>query len=306
MKFTNGYGRARLYGLAVALTLASAMTAAAQNVPAGESEEADTEAPAAEVTATDANDADALKDIDVDKLDWSQLNTDSSTLTDGPAAKARQAKQGAAGGGMNWSSDRRVDGTSAVTVNQSLSPFWDTRIGADMTVAREPTTMSEFLSQKASNGGSVPQSSGSAWASMTAPGAGSIWDKTAIQARVDPGQDQSTLGTAITKAVPLSQQYSLTLQDSYNLTQQGTVPLPGLPGHTVRSYESDQSAKLDITGTGTSFIAGQSLSSTDDRWLRTFGAEQKLLDGVTIAGSVGETTQGTTNKSITAGFKRSW
>ena len=58
--------------------------------------------------------------------------------------------------------------------------------------------------------------------------------------------------------------------------------------------------------TGTSFIAGQSLSSTDDKWLRKIGAEQKLFGGVTISGSIGETALGTTNKSLSAGFKHSW
>ena len=61
------------------------------------------------------------------------------------------------------------------------------RVGADMTVTRQPTTMSELLAEKAANGGSLPQSSGTAWAAVTAPGAGSIWDKTAVEARVDPG-----------------------------------------------------------------------------------------------------------------------
>ena len=66
-----------------------------------------------------------------------------------------------------------------MSVKQSISPFWDTRIGADMTVARQGTlTTSELLSEKLANGGSLPQSSGTAWAAITAPGVGSIWDKT--------------------------------------------------------------------------------------------------------------------------------
>jgi hypothetical protein len=175
-----------------------------------------------------------------------------------------------------------------------------------MTVAREPTTMSELLAEKSVNGGNVPQSSGTAWAAVTAPGAGSLWDKTAVEARVDPGQDQSKLGTSISKQVPLADRYSVTLQNGYNITEQGTVALPGVGGRTTRGYETEQSAKLDIGDTGTSVVAGQSLSSTDDKWLRKIGAEQKLSDGVTISGSVGETAQGVTNKSISAGFKKSW
>ena len=76
------------------------------------------------------------------------------------------------------------------------------------------------------------------------------------------------------------------------MIQQGIVPVPGIAGRPARNYETEQSAKLSIADTGTSFIAGQTLSSTDDKWLRKIGAEQKLFDGVSISGSIGETAQG--------------
>jgi hypothetical protein len=141
-----------------------------------------------------------------------------------------------------------------------------------------------------------------------------------VEARVDPGQEQSKLGTSLSKSVPLSERYSLTLQNGYNFIQQGVVPVPGhsnLPcadlrklvcdvSRPTRSYETDQSAKLSINDTGTSFMAGQTLSTNDDKWLHKIGAEQKLFDGVTVSGSMGETPTGATNKSFSAGFKRSW
>ena len=140
----------------------------------------------------------------------------------------------------SWSSNEKANGTSAVSVKQSLSPFLDTRIGADMTVARQGTlTTSEILAEKLANGGNLPQSSGTAWAAITAPGVGSIWDKTSLEARVDPGSDQSKLGTSLSKSVPLSDQYSLTLQNGYNLVQQGIVPVPGIVSHPARNYETD-------------------------------------------------------------------
>ena len=176
-----------------------------------------------------------------------------------------------------------------------------------MTVARQGTlTASEALSEKLANGGSTPQSSGTAWAAITAPGVASIWDKTSVEARVDPGQEQSKLGTSLSKSVPISEQYSLTLQNGYNLIQQGIVPVPGIVSRPARSYETDASARLSIVDTGTSFMAGQTLSTNDDKWLRKIGAEQKLFDGVTVSGSVGETPSGATNKSFGAGFRRSW
>ena len=127
-----------------------------------------------------------------------------------------------------------------------------------------------------------------------------------VEARVDPSQEQTRLGTSLSKSLPLNEQYSLTLQNGYNLVEQGVIPVPGIIGRPVHNYETDQSARLSIADTGTSFTAGQSLSSTDDRWLRKVGAEQKLFGGVSISGSIGETSLGTTNKSFSAGFKQSW
>ncbi|WP_024514035.1 hypothetical protein [Bradyrhizobium sp. Tv2a-2] len=275
-------------------------------VQPAEAEEDSDDTPAEKPAVADANDPDMpkMKDVDVSKLDWSLLSADTSAVADARVKAA--AKKADDGSEIKWSSENQANGSSAVSVKQSISPFWDTRVGADMTVAREPTTMSELLAEKSANGGNALQSSGTAWAAITAPGAGSLWDKTAIEARLDPSQDQSKLGTSISKQVPLANQYSVTLQNGYNVTDQGAVAVPGIGGRTMRSYETDQSAKLDIGNTGASVTAGQSLSSADDKWLRKIGAEQKLSDGVTISGSIGETAQGVTNKSVTAGFKKSW
>ncbi|NPU11245.1 hypothetical protein HL666_10755 [Bradyrhizobium sp. 83002] len=251
--------------------------------------------------------ADPMKDIDVEKLDWSQLAIDETTFLDRPEAAAAAKRKAAAekAAALDWSNQNKGSLASGVSVKQSVSSFWDARVGADMTVARQPTTMSELLAEKAENGGNAPQSGGSAWAAITAPGAGSIWDKTAVEARVDPGSDQSRLGTTITKAVPIDH-YNLTLQNGYNVTQQGMVPIPGAAPKTSRSFDTEQSARLSIQDTGTSVTAGQTLSSSDDKWLRKIGAEQKLSDGLSVSGTVSETAQGGTSKSISAGFKRSW
>ncbi|WP_454616946.1 hypothetical protein [Bradyrhizobium cenepequi] len=310
MTFKQQSGWAWLQVLAAGVSLAMLLPAAAQTSPQiSPWSGIDNETPAADEAAPEpeANDADVLKDVDVDKLDWSLLSADASpsdtVLTPKKAATPKKAD----GSGAAWSENNNPNGTSAVSVKQSISPFWDARIGADMTVARQGTlTNSELLSERLANGGSLPQSSGTAWAAMTAPGVASIWDKTSVEARVDPGSDQTRFGTSISKSLPLADQYSLTLQNGYNLIQQGMVPVPGIVSHPSRSYEADQSARLSINDSGTSFIAGQTLATGEDRWLHRIGAEQKLFDGVTISGSIGETAQGPANKSLTAGFKRSW
>ena len=289
--------------MAAGFSLGLVVTAGAQTWPASEPAEAaaDEEAPAA-----DSNEVD-MTGVDPENLDWSQLNIDASTLHL-LTAKGGAAPKSAEGDGASWSSNAAANGTSAVTVKQSLTPFWDTRIGADMTVVNQPqnSTSADVLRQKFAPDAPPSQSSGTAWAAATAPGVGSIWDKTSIEARIDPGQEQGKLGTSLTKAMPLDDHYSLTLQNGYNVIQQGIVPVPGIISHPSRTYETDQSAKLSITDTGTSFIAGQTLATGDDKWLHRIGAEQKLFGGITISGSIGESAQGPANKSLTAGFRRSW
>jgi hypothetical protein len=291
--------------LAAGVSMVLAAPASAQAVPSGE----EPDAAAAEATAPDARDADN-KDADIKnlELDWSLLNVDASTLTTGPASKARPAPRADTGADLSWSSKDKPNGSAAVSVKQPVSPFLDARVGADMTVVNQSQTLtsSDLLRQKFSADAPPSQSSGTAWAAITAPGVASIWDKTAVEARLDPSQEQSKLGTSLSKSLPLNEQYSLTLQNGYNVVQQGVMPVPGIAGRPVRNYQTEQSAKLSITDTGTSFIAGQTLSSADDKWLRKIGAEQKLFGDVSISGSIGETAQGTANKSLTAGFRHSW
>jgi hypothetical protein len=289
--------------LAAGFSVAS-IPANAQAVPATEKQSAeDPDTPAMEADSAEAAEDPDIKDLE---LDWSQLNVDASTLlSESPRSKARLAPLTGPSTEMTWSSHDKSNG-AAVSVKQPLSSLWDAHVGADMTVVRQPQTMSEMLADKAANGGNDPQSSGSAWAGITTPGVGAIWDKTAVEARVDPSQDQSKLGTSLSKSVALNERYSVTLQNGYSVIQQGIVPVPGIIPHPSRNYETDQSAKLTNADTGTSFSAGATLSSGDDRWLRKIGAEQKLFGGFNISGSIGETPFGTINKSLTAGFKQSW
>jgi hypothetical protein len=244
------------------------------------------------------------------EIDWSQLDIDGYTVAMEAAPRSRRSPQPASNAGLAWTSHDNADGSAVLTARRSVSPLWDTRIGLDMTVVRQPSplTASDLVTDKRlAIDGRPSQSSGTAWAAATAPGLGSIWDKTALKARIDPAQDQTMLDTSLSKSLPLDDgRYGLTLQNGYNIVQHSALPIPGINGHPARSYETDQSAKLSMADTGTSLIAGRSLSSADDKWLRTIGAEQKLYDGVSVTGSISETPLGPLNASLTAAFKRNW
>ena len=271
---------------------------------------AQAEDPWASITSTDANGGSVESEMSpvpaeqVD-IDWSVLNTDPWSFANKPPI-ARKKLGFAPSDAWTWSRSDK-DGAAAVTIKQPLSPVWDTRVGADLNVTTQtPVTSSEVLAQKIAHDNQLSRSSGSAWAAVTAPGLGSVWDQTAIEARTDPGQDQSRFGTSLSKSLPLDGgHYSLTLQNGYNVTQQTLVPVFGV-GASSRVFEINQSAKLGIAETGTSFIAGQTHSTAYDKWLRRIGAEQKILGGVTVTGSVSETPVGAPNSSLSAGFKRIW
>lgn len=256
--------------------------------------------------AEDANPLPPANDAD---LDWTALHFDTLTVQELQSKQVRRGTQAAPNGNdVLWSSNPKSNGSSAVTVKRSVSPFWDARIGADMSVARDnPGAFTQTRPENYQPWDNTERSTGTAWAAMTAPGVGAVWDKTAIEARVDPFAERSKVGTSLSKSLPLyNDQYTLTLQNGFNVQQQGLIPgLPG-PRHVMSTYEIDRSAKLSINQTGTSLLAGQTHSTTDERWLGKFGAEQKLFGDINVTGSVSQTPEGVLNKSISAGFKRSW
>ena len=93
--------------LVAGVSLASILAATAQTPPADE----DPDMAAAEeetAAAPDVNDADIMKDIDVSKLDWSQLNTDPSTA-DGSSAEEKRRGEGADSPEASWSSNDKAE-----------------------------------------------------------------------------------------------------------------------------------------------------------------------------------------------------
>ncbi|MBX9711966.1 MAG: hypothetical protein K2X60_13120 [Xanthobacteraceae bacterium] len=237
-------------------------------------------------------------------LEWSLLAPEIPLNSD-KAVKYRTPTT-STGDTASWDRTDKGGGASAMTVKQSVLPFADAKVGADLNVAGQtPATSSDMVTGKMS--GDSYQSTGSAWANMTAPGLGNIWDKTTVEARVDPTQEQSKVGTSISKSVPLGgQQYSLSAQTGYNVIQ-SAVPMVGADGRVAKgAIETDHSAKLEFKDSGTSLLAGETMSTMDEKWLRRVGVEQKMFGGISVTGAVSETPTGTPNRSLTAGFKHSW
>jgi hypothetical protein len=179
---------------------------------------------------------------------------------------------------------------------------WAGKVGIDYSKPAIPAVT--FQPEQLLAGAVPDQSTGVAWATITAPGfeAPLGWDKTSIETRVDPAQEQSKLGTTLSRSVPIDDNVSLTLRNGVSITR----PLPNASGQ-VHGWASSQALRFNILPTDTSVSFGADISSADDKWLRTLSAEQKLFGGpLSVTGSVSETATGDLSKSLRAGFKRSW
>jgi hypothetical protein len=179
---------------------------------------------------------------------------------------------------------------------------WSSRMGVDY---RKPSIPGADFQPGALAAGAVPdQSSGVAWATMTAPGSELPlgWDSASIETRLDPSQEQSELGTKLSRSVPVGENLTVTMQNGVSLTS----PLANTGAHG-QGWASSQALRFNVLPTDTTLSVGASISSTDDKWLPTLSAEQKLFGGpFSVTGAVSETATGETSKSLGAGFKRQW
>ncbi len=245
---------------------------------------------------------------DADAIDWSALNWDTATLTSGKATPAPRAGKAPA---TNWTRDTQPDGRAAVSVGHALPTVWDSKVGLDMTLAPPPpNAVAPIDPEKLLPGADAQQSGGAAWANVSAPALNTPlgWDKATIDARIDPLHDTRQLGTSFAKSVTIDKGVSVTLQNGYSVTQTPAPPLDGaLPAtssHTS-TFATASSARLNLPG-GTAVSVGTSLSSAEEKRLTTLSAEQKLFGGVSVTGTLSDTATGIQNRSLTAGFRKTW
>ena len=109
----------------------------------------------------------------------------------------------------------------------------------------------------------------------------------------------------VSKSIPLNEGLSVTVQNGYGVSQPLVTGPAGAaaPAHVI---DSEQLAKLNFLPLGTSVFAGSKTSSIDDRRLNSLGAEQNLLGGISLSGTVSDNAAGGHDRSLTARFKRSW
>ena len=90
---------------------------------------------------------------------------------------------------------------------------WDAKVGVNYRKA--PVPNAEFLPSPLPDSTPPDQSTGVGWANLTTSRVPLGWDKATIETQVDPLDEQSKLGTTLSRSMPLGDELSLTLQNHF-------------------------------------------------------------------------------------------
>jgi hypothetical protein len=204
--------------------------------------------------------------------------------------------------------DDIASGAASMTYGTRLPVDFETKIGVDFGVTPPPDVpdLDKLVTRSTSNG-----NSGAAWASMALPPPPlGIVDGASLNAKLDGTQDQSKVGFGLSRKLPINGGLRMTLKNDYDVTN--TLPASSSPGAQsvasgmTQSWETKRAVQFDLLRTDTSLSAGQQLSSSEDRWLASVNAEQKIYGPLSITGGVAETPTGILDRTIKAGFKTTW
>jgi hypothetical protein len=203
------------------------------------------------------------------------------------------------------------DGSSTVAVRQPLSPDWDVKVGADLNLAPPPSTT--FAPGQPLPGLEDDQSSGAAWASV-----GIVPNLATLDVHVDPGNAQGRIGTTLQHSVPLGSDVSVTLRDSYAVSESygmtdntpAGVPLaPAPPADPVTpepAWSNARSVHVKLQPTGTTLSAAMTTSSTDPIAHNVLSVDQQVYGLLHVTTSVTDVGEPSSNKSISAKLKVDW
>ena len=187
---------------------------------------------------------------------------------------------------------------------------WNATVGADVNLAATPPDtyrVDQPMPTAADSTGS-----GAAWASIGVPNLASL------DTRVAAGSDQGKIGTTLKRSIPLGSRFSVTVQDTYSVTDTFNSSADGASNQPLLEtapaanptpqyvYGNEKLAKLDYLPTGTTLSAAVSSSSIDPVTHKTFSADQKIYGPLHVTTALTDIGEPTASKSISARFKLNW
>lgn len=232
----------------------------------------------------------------------------------GAAARALRARKAAhlKSDHLEVSRTKHADGVSAVVFKQPIAPEsggWKARLGAELGMVPEAnagwTPDNPLRVQRNARGANA------AWASVD------VHEIATVDARVNPAGEQGLLATTLKRSMPIGSNLSMTLQSRTSMTESFgrgmttfDIPMMALPSSdgttTSRVWGQENTARVNILATGTTFGAGVSASSTDPLTHNTLSAEQKLYGPLSVSTSIYDVGKEGESRSVSARAKFNW
>ena len=250
----------------------------------------------------------AAPDADTSEF-WRKVNLDPALL-DTPAKPLKAPRSLFESKSMEVKRSDHPDGTASISINKPLPTAWDAKVGSDLGFTDMRTSRFNATQPMPAI---TDQQSRAVWASVAVP------DVASINTRVDSSQDQGKLGASVQRSVPLGERFSVSVQDTYSVTEAygvpevtSPVPLASAPVASTATpplpqiWGNDRQVKLSVLPTGTTFGAGWTNTTGDPVTHNTFSADQKIYGALHVTTSVTDIGQPTASKSVTAGFKMNW
>lgn len=235
---------------------------------------------------------------------------DSTNLADGVPAKSLKLPSLTDSGKFDINHTSKSDGSSAMVLKQPyVADDWDAKIGADLNLAGTPPAYAQ--PNRPLPLVAASQDTGAAWASV------GVSNLASVDARVDPTSDQGKLGTTFKQAFPVGSTVSMTLQNTFSVTQSFmpaatapadiplmAAPVAGPPAPQI--WGSEKAVKFDVLATGTTFGAGIATASNDPVTHNKFSADQKLYGPLHVTTALTDVGQASAGRSISAALKLNW
>jgi hypothetical protein len=211
----------------------------------------------------------------------------------------------------------KPDGSAALTIGRRLPTEWESKVGADLSLAAPPPSAT---SDSLLRGESTEHSSGAIWGNLSSPILRPVGvDTASLEARIDAGSDEGKLGATMSRSVPINPDLSMGLQKIYSVKQSlggtsappltpraGTVSIPGVVTAPVSSWSMDETIRVSVDPFGTAVSAGAGSSVADNRWHNKLSVEQTLIGPLKLTTSLEDAGTAAPTKSIYAGFKQNW
>lgn len=181
-----------------------------------------------------------------------------------------------------------ADGSTSMTYSGEVSDL-GTQVGLDMSAAK--TSVAPVVQP------GTDTVNGTAYAKVTLSALPDwlLWQKGAVNIAVSPTEEESRVGTTLSRSWTVNDGLKAELADSYQVGRTGTA----------NGWQMDKSLSVTGLATDTTVSVGARLTDETQRPLPSISAQQKVLGGIQVTTTLADTGSDI-NKSITAGFSHRW